>query len=58
MNKILGYIGIIIILIGVLFLGLHHADIIKGNGSLATAAILFLVGFAAQIFCNKYLGEK
>ncbi len=57
MNKILGYVGIIIILLGVLFLGLHHLDVMKGNGSLATAAILFVVGLGVHIICNKRLEE-
>lgn len=57
MNKILGYAGIIIILLGVLFLGLHHLDVIKGNGSLVVAAILFVVGLGVHIFCNKRLEE-
>ncbi len=57
MKNILAYVGIIIILVGVLFLGLHHADIIKGNGTLATAAVLFIVGLGAQIAINKYLDK-
>lgn len=57
MKNILEYVGIIIILIGVLFLGLHHLDIIKGNGTLATAAVFFIVGLAAHIGVSKYLDK-
>ncbi|MCQ2226220.1 MAG: hypothetical protein MJZ14_10935 [Paludibacteraceae bacterium] len=57
MKNILEYVGIIIILLGVLFLALHHADIIRGNGTLATAAILFVVGLGAHIGISKYLNK-
>lgn len=57
MKNILGYVGIIIILVGVLFLGLHHADIIKGNGTLTVAAILFIAGLIAHIGLNKYIDK-
>ncbi len=54
MDKLLRYSGIIIILLGVICLMLQFFGVITGNGILATAAILFIVGLAAHIIVNKY----
>ena len=54
MNKILRYLGIIIIFIGVLLLMFHFFGLIGGNGILATAGIMFVLDLIAYIICNKY----
>ncbi|MCR5497770.1 MAG: hypothetical protein K6F48_08000 [Paludibacteraceae bacterium] len=54
MNKLLRYLGIIIILIGVLLLMFHFFGVIGGNGILAIAGIMFVLGLIAYIICNKY----
>ena len=55
MNKLLRYLGIIIILVGVLLLMFHFFGVIGGNGILATAGIMFVLGLSAYSICNKYV---
>ena len=47
------YLGIIIILIGVLVLGLYAFSVIGGNGALVTAGVIMVIGLLAHIFLNK-----
>ena len=52
------YLGIVAILIGVVFLGLYHSNIMTGNGTLMAAGALMLVGLIGHIFLNKIFYEE
>ncbi len=53
------YVGLMLILIGVLVLGLYYFGVFNSNGALLTAAILMVVGLIGHIISNKiFLEDK
>lgn len=54
MNTALRYLGVIVILIGVVCLMMHFFGVVSGNGILTTAAIMFVLGLIGQIIVNKF----
>jgi len=53
------YVGLVLILIGVLVLGLYYFAVFNSNGALLTAAILMVVGLIGHIIANKiFLEDK
>ncbi|MCK9155650.1 MAG: hypothetical protein M0P12_06030 [Paludibacteraceae bacterium] len=59
MNHIMRYVGLVLILIGVLVLGLYYFAVFNSNGALLTAAILMVVGLIGHIIANKiFLEDK
>jgi len=58
MSQVMRYLGIVAILIGVVFLGLYHSNIMTGNGTLMAAGALMLVGLIGHIFLNKIFYEE
>lgn len=53
MNQLMQYVGIIIILIGVVILGLYYINVFNSNGILITAAVVMVGGLIAQIFLTR-----
>lgn len=52
------YLGIIIILIGVLVLVLYFFGMFSSNVALVTAAVLMILGLVSFILLNKYIDDK
>ena len=57
MNKIMRYVGITLVLLGVLVLALYYFNVLGGNGALGTAAVLMVIGFLSHIILNKFFQE-
>jgi hypothetical protein len=58
-NKLMQYLGIIAILLGVVVLGLYYVNILTGNGTLMTAFALMWLGLIGHIILNKFfVGEE
>ncbi|MCQ2219302.1 MAG: hypothetical protein MJZ33_12625 [Paludibacteraceae bacterium] len=57
MNQIMRYVGIILVLLGVLVLALYYFNALSGNGALGTAAVLMVVGMLSHIILNKIFQE-
>lgn len=55
MKEILKYLGVLVMLIGVVVLALYHFGDYPGNGLLITAGVLVVVGAAGHILLNKYV---
>lgn len=51
------YVGIILVLLGVLVLALYYFNALSGNGALGTAAVLMVVGMLSHIILNKIFQE-
>lgn len=56
MNKFLRYLGIILVLLGVLVLALYYFGM-QSNFMLGTAGFLFVAGIVAYIVTNKMFME-
>jgi hypothetical protein len=52
------YLGIIVILIGVVILGLYYFNVMTGNGTLMTAGTLMVLGLIGHIILNKIYYEE
>jgi hypothetical protein len=57
MSKLMQYVGIVVILLGVFILGLYYFQVITGNGVLMTAAIVMVLGLIGHIILNKIFLE-
>ncbi|MBP5456031.1 MAG: hypothetical protein J6Y37_05990 [Paludibacteraceae bacterium] len=57
MNKMMRYVGIALVLLGVLILALYYFNALSGNGTLGTAAVFLVVGFISHIVLNKLFLE-
>lgn len=57
MNKLMRYLGIIVILIGVLILVMYYFGIFTSNAALGTAAVVMVLGTVAHVVLNKLFME-
>ena len=57
MNRLMPYLGIIAILIGVVMLGLYYFNIMTGNGTLLGAGAIMTLGLIGHIVLNKMYFE-
>ncbi|MCQ2195249.1 MAG: hypothetical protein MJZ28_09920 [Paludibacteraceae bacterium] len=57
MNQIMRYVGIILVLLGVLVLALYYFGVFSSNGALGTAAVLLVAGMIGHIILNKIFQE-
>ena len=57
MNKLMRYLGIIAILVGVLILVMYYFGIFTSNTALTTAAIVMILGTVAHVVLNKIFME-
>lgn len=55
MKNILKYLGILIMLVGVVILAFYHFGSYAGNGLLIAAGACVLVGLFAHIIINRYI---
>lgn len=55
MNELLKYLGVIIILIGIVIFIIYSQTTGGGNGYLWGGLLCVLVGFFAHIYLNKYI---
>lgn len=58
MSQLMRYLGIIVILIGVVILGLYYFNVMTGNGTLMTAGTLMVLGLIGHIILNKIYYEE
>ncbi|WP_163629906.1 hypothetical protein [Paludibacter sp. 221] len=54
-NEILKYLGIIVMLIGVILLAVYHFSDFPGNTLLIIAAICVVVGAVGHVILNKFI---
>lgn len=57
MKDALKYLGILILLIGVIILIIAVSNGVKSNTGLAVSAFLLLVGLVTHILLNRYVEE-
>lgn len=57
MNKLMQYLGVIVVLIGALILMMYYFGIFSSNSALATAAIVMILGVVAHVVLNKIFVE-
>ncbi|MBO4529752.1 MAG: hypothetical protein IK017_02960 [Paludibacteraceae bacterium] len=58
MGKLMRYLGILIVLLGVLILLLHFFEVFTSNTALGLAGFIMILGLAAHILLNKYYVEE
>ena len=58
MNRLMPYLGIVAILIGVVMLGLYYFNIMTGNGTLFGAGAMMVLGLIGHIVLNKIYMEE
>lgn len=57
MNKIMRYLGIIVILLGAAVLMMYYFGMFNSNSVLVTAGIMMVVGTIAHVILNKIFLE-
>lgn len=57
MNKIMRYLGIIVILLGAAVLMMYYFGMFNSNSALVTAGIMMVVGTIAHVILNKIFLE-
>lgn len=57
MNHIMRYLGLMLILLGVVVLGVYYMGVFNSNGALLSSAILMVVGLVGHIVVNKLFQE-
>jgi len=57
MNHIMRYLGLVLILLGVIVLGVYYMGAFTSNGALLFAAILMVAGLIGHIVVNKLFQE-
>lgn len=57
MNKIMRYLGIIIILLGAVILMMYYFGVFNSNSALVAAGISMVAGTIAHIILNKIFTE-
>ena len=55
MKELLKYLGIIVMLIGVIILAVYNFGNYPGNALLITAGILIVAGAIGHVILNKYI---
>ena len=53
MNKIVRYVGIMLVLLGALILILYYLGVFGSNAALATAGVTMILGVIAHVILNK-----
>ena len=51
------YLGLVLILLGVIVLGVYYMGVFNSNGALLSSAILMVVGLVGHIVVNKLFQE-
>ncbi|MBO4806417.1 MAG: hypothetical protein IK005_06270 [Paludibacteraceae bacterium] len=57
MNKMMRYVGITLVLLGVILLALYFFNALSGNGTLGTAAVFLVIGLLSHIILNKFFQD-
>lgn len=57
MNKIMRYVGIMLVLLGALILIMYYLGVFGSNAALATAGITMILGVIAHVVLNKRFME-
>ncbi len=55
MNELIKFLGVVLILIGVVIFVVYSQTMGAGNGYLVAGSVFVLVGLIAHILINKYL---
>lgn len=58
MNKILCYLGVVIVLIGAVILMMYYFGVFSSNSALATSAVFMVAGTIVYTILNKYFREE
>ena len=53
MDKIMQYVGVIVVLLGAVILMMYYFGIFTSNAALGTAAVVMVLGVVAHVVLNK-----